>query len=488
MKNVNKSVKKILLINVPSRIGKGGKMLPLGLLYAGSVIERCGHSVKIYDPYLNDENLTKLDNGDYLELNGILDDYQPDIVGFGGLASSFGRTKKLSGYINEKRPDILQIAGGPLASVYKLLLTKTNVDLVFHGETEHTLPVFLERYNNGALYVDIPGISTISSTGVIHRNPLAPQIVNLDEIPIPNYNLIETNAYYLEFDEMYMITSRGCTNHCSFCYRHMKGHRQNSVPYVINHIKFIIKTFGFTKFMFSDELFNANEQWVVDFCDAIEREKLMISFRASFRADKVDESILKRMKNAGCYRIQYGQESGSDTILKEYRKGVDAKTNLNITLLTRKQGLYCPINIVIGSPSETPSTILETTNFLIDVDEGGEVDLGEGEVSINYLIPFPETPIWEYVEKNQLVSDVENYLDVIAYLGSGPVLNLTQTPDHIWRMWRFQIQSDLNLALLRKKRKILKYTYHWIATKIPLFCYFRLPKKIIQFYRIMKYG
>jgi len=475
---VNNSKKRILLINVPSRRVSGNET-PLGLLYAGSIIERCGHSVKIYDPYLNDENLTKLDNGDYTALDGILEEYRPDIVGFGGIASSFGRTKKLSGYINGKCPDILQISGGPLASVYKLLLTRTNVDLVFHGETERTLPVFLERHCNGLPYADIPGISTISSTGEIHRNPLAPQIENLDEIPIPNYNLVDLKAYRL--DEMCMITSRGCTNRCSFCYRHMKGYRQHSVPYVINHIKFIIEKFGITRFMFNDELFNANKQWVLDFCDLIERENLKISFRTSFRADKVDEFMLKRIRDAGCTDINYGQESGSDTILKEYRKGVDAKTNTSATLLTRKQGLKCPVQIVIGSPSETPRTIRETTEFLIG--------LGEGDLSINYLIPYPEAPIWEYVEKNQLVADVENYLDEIAHWGGSPTLNLTQTPDRIWRTWSFQIKSDVKLAILKKERKLLKYTYQWIATKILLFGYSILPKKITRFVRDMKvYG
>ncbi len=93
---LNNLNKRILLINVPSRRGRGGKTLPLGLLYAGSIIERCGHIAKIYDPYLNDENLTKLDSGDYTELGGILEEFHPDIVGFGGIASSFGRTKKIS--------------------------------------------------------------------------------------------------------------------------------------------------------------------------------------------------------------------------------------------------------------------------------------------------------------------------------------------------------------------------------------------------------
>lgn len=476
---MNNSVKRILLINVPSRRGKGGKMLPMGLLYAGSIIERFGHGVKIYDPYLNDENLTKLDNGNYLELDGLLEEYHPDIVGFGGIASSFGRTKKISNYIKQKHPNILQISGGPLASVYKLLLTRTNVDLVFHGETERTLPVFLECYCSGMPYTNISGISAISLTGEIHRNPLAPQIENLDEIPIPNYSLLNLKAYHL--DEMYMITSRGCTNRCSFCYRHMKGYRQHSIPYVINHIKFIIEKFGIKQFTFSDELFNANRQWVLDFCDAIEQEKLIISFKTSFRADKVDAFMLKRLKNVGCTEIFYGQESGSDTILKEYRKGVDAKTNTNATLLTRIQGLKCPLQIVIGSPSETPYTIRETTEFLIG--------LGEGDLSINYLIPYPEAPIWEFVEKNQLVADVEMYLDEIAHWGGSPVLNLTQTPDYIWRTWSFQIKSDVKLAILKKERKILKYTFQWIVTKILLFGYSILPEKISRFVRDMKsYG
>jgi len=454
-------------------------MVPMGLLYAGSIIERCGHNAKIYDPYLNDENLTKLDNGDYSELDRILEEYQPDIVAFGGIASSFGRTKKLSGYINGKHPGILQISGGPLASVYKLLLTKTNVGIVFHGETESTFPVFLERYCNGLPYADIPGISTICSTGEIHRNPLAPQIENLDEIPLPDYNLLNLEMYYL--DEIDLITSRGCTNRCSFCYRHMKGHRQHSVLYVINHIKFIIEKVGITRFIFNDELFNANKQWVLDLCDALERENLKISFGTNFRADKVDEYMLKRMKSVGCTSINYGQESGSNTILKEYRKGVDAKTNSYVTLLTREQGLKCPVQIVIGSPSETPSTIRETTEFLIG--------LGEGDLSINYLIPYPETPIWEYVEKNQLVSDVESYLDEIAHWGGSPVLNLTQNPDHIWRTWSFQIKSEVKLALLKKERKLLKFTYQWIATKILLFGYSVVPKKISRFIRDMKvYG
>jgi radical SAM superfamily enzyme YgiQ (UPF0313 family) len=246
-------------------------------------------------------------------------------------------------------------------------------------------------------------------------------------------------------------------------------------------MKFAIDTLNFSTFSLLDELFNANKQWVLDFCDSLEKEKITISFITSMRADKVDEFLLKRLKDVGCTEVLYGQESGSDIILNEYRKGVDSKTNTATTLLTRKQGLKCPVQIVIGSPSETPQTIEETTKFLIN--------LGKGVLSINYLIPYPETPIWEYVEQHHLVPDVEQYLDEIAHWGGSPVLNLTRVPDNIWRTWSFQIKTNVRLALLKKEGKTAEYLSLLIVGKIALFGYSVLPKKIIQFVRDRKvYG
>lgn len=43
-------------------------------------------------------------------------------------------------------------------AVYDLLLTKTRVDAVFHGETEVSLPMFLEKFERGESCNDTPGI------------------------------------------------------------------------------------------------------------------------------------------------------------------------------------------------------------------------------------------------------------------------------------------------------------------------------------------
>lgn len=470
--------KRVLLINVPSRRGKSGRMVPMGLLYVGGILERAGHSAKVYDPHLDDENLERFDRGDFADLDELIVSYRPDIVGFGGIASSYGRMKKLSHHITERCPQALQMAGGPLASVFTLLIEKTDVDVVLHGEAERTLPLLLDRIAAGLPWTDVPGISGRSG-GTIFRNPLAPQVEDLDEIPFPAYHLTDLKAY--DPDMMYLLTSRGCTNKCSFCYRHMKGHRQNSVPYVIRHIRYAKEQLGYSHFILLDELFNANKQWVFDFCTALEAENLGITFITSMRADKVDEDMLRRLKEVGCTEVLYGQESGSDTILKEYRKGVDAKTNTATTLLTRKAGLKCPVQIVIGSPSETPATIAETTKFLIE--------LGEGDLSINYLIPYPETPVWKYVEEHHLVPDLEQYLDEVAHWGGSPVLNLTQVPDNIWRTWSYRMKSDVTLSILKKQGRTAAYFRFLITSRMVLIAYTIFPKSIVQFVRDRKvYG
>jgi len=126
--------------------------------------------------------------------------------------------------------------------------------------------------------------AAVVAAGGIRRNPPAPQIADIDEVPFPAYHLVELKEYYDSvhdaidcslpdtfpaFDRaavlkkirtdraiLPIITSRGCTNKCSFCYRHMKGFRQHSVAYVIWHIRFLQVNYGIRGFEFADELFN----------------------------------------------------------------------------------------------------------------------------------------------------------------------------------------------------------------------------------------
>ncbi|MCP4379077.1 MAG: B12-binding domain-containing radical SAM protein, partial [bacterium] len=386
---------------------------------------------------------------------------------------SYGWTKALSLAIKEAHPDVLQLVGGALCSTNNLLLTNTAVDVVFHGESEATLPAFVERLRNDAAWDDLDGISHCCN-GQVVKNPPAEQITDLDEIPYPAYHLVDMDEYFpkdesfsekflsghrteLEHHGLYdtvaqklagvrslfpLVTARGCTHKCSFCYRHMSRYRRHSIGYVIGHLKYVIEKFGVRGVGFYDELFNGDMQWVFDFCAALRENDIQIAYKTSARADKVSKELLTEMSETGCFNLTYGHESGSDKILKEYRKGVTSQQNIDTTLLTRSCGIHPAVQLVIGSPGETRETIDQTVDFLKKVDARN--------CSINFLLPFPGAPIWKYVEDNNVIEDHEEYLDRVAVRGGGPIVNLTQVSDTEWRSWSdyilYKLQKNCALA------------------------------------------
>jgi anaerobic magnesium-protoporphyrin IX monomethyl ester cyclase len=477
---------KVLLINAPSR--RNALVPPMGLLQVGAILEGLGHTPLIFDPILDNTDQKHLS---FSSLDQILYSFKPAIVGYSGVATSYGKAKHYALYIRRRYPQIIQIAGGPLASVSSLLLTKASLDVVVHGEAEVSLPLLMEQFDNGKAIHDMPGISFLHTNGETIRNKPATQIENLDELPLPAYHLVDFPRYFRHVQDnielfkdtlgsgkhlqdildkvgtddrfVEVMTGRGCTHHCLFCYRHMKGIRYFSVDYVVRHVKFLQENYGMRGFQFADELFNGDTERVFALCDAIEASGLNIFYTVGgARVDKIDEKMLRRLKETGCIEINYGHESGSEKILKEYRKGTTSEQNKDITLLTTKRvGLICPVQLVIGSPGETDNTIHETIQFLKDVDAY--------RYSLNYLIPLPETPIWEYVTKNRLVNDVERYLDLVAEYGGAPLLNLTQASDRIWKNWQSIIRKELELHYHKKRGPKLLYIYKLIFFKLIAF-------------------
>lgn len=500
----------LLLINSPSRKGAGGFIMPLGLLYLGSIIEKCGHQAKIIDPYLEDVSLNSFEEVILKLIDKEIDGFKPAIIGFSGIATSYGRAKQVSAYIKNKYPQIIQIAGGALSSICELLLKRANIDIVFHGETEISMPHFLKRLEESKSYHDTPGISYLKD-GKIVNNPLAEQIKDLDEIPLPAYHLIDVPRFayrtkdwaahfrdLLDQDPRFhdiknridgkdqyipLLTSRGCTHRCSFCYRHFKGIRQHSVGYVIEHLKYFINTFGIRGFQFTDELFNSNPKWVMELCDAIDREKMDIFYMlVGARVDRMDEKMLHRLKETGCVEISYGQETGSEKIIREYRKGVTIQQNREMTGLTHEMGIISTVQIVIGSPGENNETIRETIQFMKDTSAC--------EFSLNYLIPLPETPVWKEVEDRRLIPDVEKYLDSVAEQGGAPLVNLTYMPDKVWRRWGLIIQQELELYHAGKSGNKWQYIYKLFIYKViaflPFWAFRRIKPVLKHFRDLMK--
>ncbi|HEY9070151.1 MAG TPA: radical SAM protein [Candidatus Ozemobacteraceae bacterium] len=472
---------RVLLVNVPSRVGKGGFMLPLGLLYVAGILQRSGAEGKILDLYLADS-----ESAFFSDLDGEMERFRPQVVGLGGIGSSYSWAKTLALRIRERWPQVRIIAGGALSSVGDLLLKKAGVDCVFYGETENSLPRYLEALRTNGEIWRLPGIAFRTEDGHVRWNPPSSQLENLDEIPIPPYHLVDLRRYcvsirdwidiYPSLNHSYpglierlkglseyyipIVGGRGCTHSCFFCYRHMKGVRKNSPAYLVRHMKFLKETYGIGGFQICDELFNTDSDWVLDFCRQIDEARLNIFYLiGGARVDRMDAHLLKRLRETGCIEINYGQETGSDLLLREIKKGVDAAQNLAVSRMTIEAGIHCPVQLVLGMPSESPATIRDTLAFLRK--------LNGSSISFNFLIPFPKTPSWGYLKKRGIQVDEEEYLQEVARVGGGRLLlNLTRYPDWMVRFWGLQILHLASLLACKEQGRPLGYLFRFLWYRV----------------------
>ena len=225
------------------------------------------------------------------------------------------------------------------------------------------------------------------------------------------------------------------------------------MEYAIRHIRHVVDTYDLKGISIADELFNSDTGWVYDFCDAVEAEfkgDLFIRILGA-RVTNVDRKMLQRLWDVGCYEINYGQESGSASILKGYRKGATIEQNEEVTNLSNEVGFLTPLQLVIGSPMETTRTIMETIGFM------GRISALKSHTSINYLIPLPETPIWKHVMDNNMIPDVEAYLERVAQYGGmfSLGMNLTKAPRLLWILWWVLLYRAARMIEARERGRTL---------------------------------
>lgn len=464
----------VLLIYIPSR--KQAVEIPYGLLYVASSILEEGHDVKIVDLSLGDLS--------HEELISEIEKYEPSVIGFGAITSGYRNLKDLSLKIKGQFPNIPLIAGGVIASVSELLIKRAKIDAVVLREGERVIKNILRVITESSSFSHINGLAYRGENGSYNENPAEKQIINMDSIPIPRYSLIDVTRYCMSVDDymncynfegildqaeieriksrgkylISIISSRGCTNKCSFCYRHMKGIRQFSPKYVVNQIKYLQREYDIHFFQFVDELTNVSKKWCHEFCDILEYENVDITYVINgARASNVDEHLLRRFKKTGCIKIGFGYETGSQKTLDYIGKGVSKETNYEVGMFMKKVGLHDSPQIVIGFPPDSPITIKETIDFL--------KSLVPISASINYILPFPKTKDWEYCLKEGLIKDEEEF--ILDYDEAANFrINLTKYPDEIVRKWQRDITIAVKLHDLKGSGKYVKYIIYSVLVRV----------------------
>ncbi|GGF23921.1 hypothetical protein GCM10011611_32510 [Aliidongia dinghuensis] len=146
---------------------------------------------------------------------------EADVVGFSTYVWNGRISLEIARRLKALKPDQLIIFGGPHVpdDPAQFLRDHPFIDLVVHNEGEKTFLQILECFPTRA-WDAIPGISYLDGDGSLRRNPNAPRIRDLEEIPSPFLDGTLDRLIAAEPGESWIglwETNRGCPFQCTFC-------------------------------------------------------------------------------------------------------------------------------------------------------------------------------------------------------------------------------------------------------------------------------
>ncbi len=382
---VNPPNEQLLLTNVPRFAEEErGYNPPLGLLYLAAVLERGpGNEVFVIDALV--EELT------YEALAARLLAQRPDVVGVSTLTFTLPDVLHTVRVVREAVPGAMVVLGGPHVHLYpRETLALPGVDAVLTGEAEHSLLRLTQVADDRSRWREVPGL-VWEDGGEIEHGPPPEPISELDALPFPARHLTPYERYSSVLATRSpittMFTSRGCPYRCSFCDRpHLgKRFRARSAENVVGEMEHCLEM-GIPEILVYDDTFTVKRQRVLDVCAGIQRRGLDVAWDIRARVDTVDEGMLSALCAAGCERIHYGVEAGSDELMKAIRKGITVEQARKAFYITRKAGIATLAYFMIGLPGETEADIRQTARLACELEPD--------YVLISILVPYPGTEIY----------------------------------------------------------------------------------------------
>lgn len=440
---------KILLINPPIREWAKPNVLPLGLGYIASALRNAGHRIEVMDinayRWSTEEVEKKIKTADF------------DVVGIGAIVTVYRYVKWLIGVIKREHPDKKIMIGGSVGtSIPKIVLEKTEADIVCKGEGESTVVELVSALMNNKDLKMVDGLWFKGKDGRININKGRAPIENLDSIPLPAWDLFPMEIYLKNpvgapnrnkwidgnSDEnvplsMNMNGTRGCPYKCIYCYHDFmgSGYRHRSPKNIINEMKILYDQYGVRYFHFIDDEFCLKKSFMFDFCKELKGEfNKDVSWGCAGRVNLMTEELVAAMADSGCVSIGYGIESGSQKMLDTMKKGVTVQQAKDAILLTKKYLGWADCSFMVGVPGENWKTIQETIDFCKDVDLAPEV--------IFFTTPYPGTELYESALRQGKIVDEEEYILNLGEQGEKIRVNFTELTDkELWEAQEYMIKE-----------------------------------------------
>lgn len=378
---------KILLINPQFNIVKENydSSVSVGLLSIASFLDSQGVDVKLID-CVRQKN--------YLEI------IQKEIVdceyaGLSVMTMQLPKTMEIARQIRQLNPLCKIVWGGSHPTFF---ITQTVehelVDVVCFGEGEMTMLELAQ----GRPWQDVKGIAYKKDEQVVVNS--ARELHDPAQMPLFNWDLVALEILQ-NLRLIPSLTSRGCPHQCTFCINAILKNRwrMRTAEQVLRDLEIIKskKYFKDKKLRFWDENFFVDINRAREIINGMIERNLIIPWETTVRADyirpgMIDDELMSKLRQSGCYLLSFGAESGSPRILEKIKKQVTPEQIINSAKMCLRHDIIPQYSFMIGLPGEEKSDMMLTLDLIDKLAKLSEKVQILGPQSFR---PYPGSTLYE---------------------------------------------------------------------------------------------
>lgn len=293
------------------------------------------------------------------------------IAGFSIYCSNLEMSLAVAKILKRRVPGLKIVFGGPSCFTLKEcldILKNDCVDAAVLGEGDLSFPRLVDAMDRSGRLEAGPGV-------LLREDPATwkegQEIVeDLDTLPFADYDGFGSLSTY---SGKVLHTTRGCVRKCVYCsdwremsFRHMSGRR------IFDELVYQLERHPNVRhFMFGDSVSNASIKELGVFCDLVIANKLGVTWYGyAIVRPEMTPAYLAKLRAAGCVGLYYGIESGSWRVLQKMRKNVPPALNAKVLRDTKNAGIAPIVLWMVGFPSETEETFVESVDFITSNVDG----------------------------------------------------------------------------------------------------------------------
>lgn len=365
----------------------------LGLISLIAVLREQGHVATLYDPKVDlvrgelrlDRDLARIAAERIAEQT-------PEIVGFTSLGCNFVCTAKIARELRTRLPDAAIVLGGPHATILdrEIIERFPQFDVIARHEAEATIGALVRALDGRGDLAAVPGV-TFRRNATAYRTAEPGPLLDLDALPFPAYDAYPIAE--LGIDCLRVDAGRGCPFSCTFCSTASffgRRYRLKSADRLVDELGRLASAYGIRRFALSHDLFTVNKAKVREFCRAVRSHGYRWS--CSARMDCVDDELLREMREAGCWGIYYGVETGSRRMQQLVDKHLDLGLYHERLTTTSELGMSAIASFITGYPQESADDQNATLELIGETVRRYPSTV---TVQLHLLAPEPGTAILE---------------------------------------------------------------------------------------------